>query len=308
MNAPGLTRRNPGPWWGYWFLQQADRWLPRWIFRPGLIAGTWVAVGLMAGPREQSRAFLGDVLGRPARLTEVWRHFQAFADLLVLRLRVARGGPHRCRLAPENAAAFTGLVDSSQPALFGTFHFGRSDLLGFLFQGRGRHVAMVRRQVGNSDDTRWLGRLFGRWVSFIWINDPAALSLALKEALEAGHSLALQCDRLDIGAKVETFPFLGAPRQFPFAIYHLAILFRRPVIFCVGLPDGDDGTLVVSSPVFTPDGAGRDANLERARAHFGAVLAQLETRVRQQPTLWFNFRPLPRPDGSESAQRPCAPA
>ena len=308
MNAPGPLRRNPGPWWGFWFLQQADRWLPRWLVRPGVMLGTWVAVACMTGPRRYSRRFLSGVLGRPARLTEVWRHFQAFADLLVLRLRVARGVPHRCRLAPDNAAAFDALVDSGQPALFGTFHFGRSDLLGFMFQGRGRHLAMVRHQVGNSDDTRWLGRLFGRWVSFIWVNDPAALPLVLKEALEAGHSLAMQCDRLDFGAKAETFTFLGESRRFPFAIYHLALLFRRPVIFCVGLPDTDGATLVLPSPVFRPDEAGRDANLQRARGHFAAVLAHLETMVRQHPTLWFNFRPLQPPGGPDSATRPCAPA
>jgi predicted LPLAT superfamily acyltransferase len=301
VNSPGLPRRNPGPWWGYWFLQQADRRLPRWIFRPALMLGTRVALAFMAGPRRHSRAFLSRVLGRPARLGEVARHFQAFADLLVLRLRVARGAPHRCRLAPEHAAAFDALVDSGQPALFGTFHFGRSDLLGFMFQGRGRHLAMVRHQVGNSDDTDWLGRLFGRWVSFIWVNDPGALPLVLKEALEAGHSLAMQCDRTDLAGKVEAFPFLGKTESFPFAIYHLALLFHRPVIFCVGLPDGDDATLVLPSPVFTPDAAGRAPNLERARAHFAAVLAQLETLVRQHPMLWFNFRPLQSPGGPEPA-------
>ncbi len=292
VNTPGMPRRNPGPWWGFWFLQQADRCVPRWIFRPSLMLGTWVALAFMPAPRRHSREFLGLVLGRPARLVEVWRHFQAFADFLMLRLRVARGVPHPCRLAPDNAAAFDALVDSGQPALFGTFHFGHSDLLGFLFQGRGRHLSMIRQQVGNSDDTRWLGRLFGQWVSFIWINDPASLPFALKEAVEAGGSLAMQCDRPDFSAKVEPFRFLGGLRLFPFAIYHLAILFALPVVFCVGIPAAEGATTVAASPVFQPDGAGRDANLRRARAHFQAVLAQLETLVRQHPTLWFNFLPL----------------
>lgn len=292
MSPSDSRPRNPGPSWGYWFLQQADHWLPRPLFRASLMLGTWVALAFMGGQRRHSRDYLTLVLNRPPRLLEVWRHFFAFADFLMVKLRVARGVPHHCRLDPVHGPAFDALVDSGRPALFGTFHFGHSDLLGFLLGGRGRRVAMIRQQVGNSDDTRWLGRLFGQWVSFIWVNDPAGLPFALKETVEAGGSLAMQCDRLEFSAKVAPFDFLGRMRLFPFTIYHLALLFDRPVVFCVGVPESDAATIVVASPVFTPDGAGREANLRRARVHFQAVLAQLETLVRQHPLLWFNFLPL----------------
>lgn len=286
------SARNPGPAWGYRFLQQADRLLPSWLFRPGLMAGTWVAVAFMPGPRRHSREFLSLVLGRPARLIEVWRHFQAFADSLMVKLRVARGAPHHCRLDPATAAGFEALARSDRPALFGTFHVGDSDLLGFLLSHYERSVAIVRLRVGNSDDTAWLGRLFGRHVSFVWVNDPDRLVFALKEAIDAGRSLAMQCDRIEFSARTEAFEFLGRRRRFPFTIYHLAILFDRPVVFSVGLPGARNDTLVVSSPVFMPDPADRAASLATARRHFQAVLAQVETMIRRRPTLWFNFLPL----------------
>ncbi len=292
VSTPDRRPRNPGPAWGFWFLQHADRWLPRRLFRAGLMLGTWVALAFMGAQRRHSREYLALVLDRPPRLVEVWRHFLAFADSLMVRLRVARGVPHSCRLDPAHGPAFDALVDSGRPALFGTFHFGNSDLLGFLLGGRGCRLAMIRQQVGNSDDTRWLGRLLGPWVSFIWVNDPARVPFALKEAVEAGRSLALQCDRLEFSTKVEPFRFLGGTRLFPVTIYHLALLFDRPVVFCVGVPASEAATLVVASPVFIPDGGGRDANLGRARVHFQGVLAQLETLVRQHPLLWFNFLPL----------------
>ncbi len=290
--GPPPRPRNPGPWWGYWFLQQADRWLPRWLFQPAFELGTWIALPFMAERRRNSRAFLALVRGRPPRLIEVWRHFQTFADSLMLKLRVARGVPHRCRLDPASGPDFDLLVRSPEPALFGTFHFGDSDLLGYLLTDYGRAVAIIRLRVGNSDDTDWLGRLFGRWVSFVWVNDPANLVFSLKEAIDAGRSLALQCDRLEFSARTEAFQFLGARRLFPFTIYHLAILFDRPVIFSVGIPGAAGETVVHSSPVFRPDPADRSGSLDRARRHFQAVLAELETMVRQHPTLWFNFLPL----------------
>ncbi|HWA27344.1 MAG TPA: hypothetical protein VG734_16945 [Lacunisphaera sp.] len=295
MNPPPTARRNPGPEWGYRFLLWAERWWPRWFFTPVLRAGTGIGLAFMPRQRAHSRAYLRLVLRRPPRLVEVWENFQAFADFLVVKLRTARGMPLHCTMAPENRAEFEALAGSAQPALFGTFHFGWSDLLGYLLSDWDRKVSVLRTRVGNSDDTRLLGERFaGRGVSFLWVNDPANFLFELKDALQAGESLALKCDRLDFSARTEVFEFLGARRVFPFTIYLLAVLFDRPVVFCLGLPAAEPDTMqVISSPVFTPDPAlGRKENLAAARRHFQAVLVQLEAELRRHPFLWFNFLPL----------------
>jgi predicted LPLAT superfamily acyltransferase len=290
---PAQLERNPGPSWGFQFLSGAQRIMPQWLLQPCLMLGTWVAVARMPAQRAHSREFLRVVLGRPPRRREVWRHFYAFLNLLLHRLRIAHGGEFRGSLAPENAADFEALMHSGEPALFGTFHFGHSDLLGFLLTTRGRRISMIRLKVGNSPETDRFAQQFAGAVSFIWVNEPANLLFALKNALEAGESLAMQCDRLEFTAKTEAFDFLGARRLFPFTIYHLAILFQRPVMFCFGIPDAAGGTRVMATPLFRPDAsAARAENLGRAREHFQAVLQRLETLVRQHPTLWFNFLPL----------------
>ncbi len=296
MSAPVIPLRNPGPNWGYGFLLWAEfRW-PCWFFQPLLMAGTWIAVALMRAPRAHSRAYLTVVLGRPARLLDVWRHFFAFTGALMLKLRAGRGVPLPRTLAADHAEAFEALIASGRPALFGSFHFGHSDLLGFMLSDHGRHVSILRIRLGNATDTRLLSQRYGDKVSLLWVNDPANLLFDLKNALQAGESLALKCDRVEYSARNEPFHFLGARRLFPFTIYHLALLFDRPVVFCLAVPDeSQDGMVITSSPVFTPDpAAGRQANIEAARRHFQGVLGQLETLVRQHPYLWFNFLPLNR--------------
>lgn len=286
--------RNPGPSWGYGFLLWAERWWPRWIFRPALMAGTWIGFWGMPEQRRHSRDFLRLVRGREPTMREQWRHFFAFAEFLMRKLRAARGVKVRCTLSPEHAAEFTALAHAPQPALFGTFHFGCSDLLGYLLGELGRTVAIVRLRVGNSDDTRLLGARFGERTTFLWVNDPANLLFELKAALETGVSLAMKCDRVEYSARTEAFEFLGARRLFPFTIYHLAILFERPVVFCTAEPGRNEDEIIVrASPVFQPEtGAGREANLRAARAHFQGVLTALEEQVRREPELWFNFQPL----------------
>jgi predicted LPLAT superfamily acyltransferase len=293
MSVSADKPRNAGPAWGFSAILWADRWLPRPLFNFGLWLGAWIAVVRMPAERKASQDYLEVVRGRPATWRDVAKHFLVFTQFLVLRLRAGQGAPHQCVLAPENAAEFDALIESGEPALFGTFHFGRSDLLGFLLATRGRNVAMIRMRVGNSDDTRWLGKQFGDAVSFIWVNDPSSLLFTLKDSIEAGLSLAMKCDRLEFTARTDVFQFLGARRVFPFTIYHLAILFGRPVMFCLGVPAGENETRVLASPVFRPDPAlEKTANLRAAHAHFQAVLARLETLIGQYPELWFNFLPL----------------
>ncbi len=298
MSPPAETpspARNPGPSWGYRFLCGCDAVLPEWLFRPLRWIGTAVALANMPAQRAHSRTYLAAVTGRVPSLGEVFRHFFAFEEFLMLRLRVARGRAHRGDLAPD-ADGFRALLASGEPALLGTFHVGHSDLTGFLLGPQEkRRVFMVRQRVGNSHDTEVLGARFAEWVTFIWVNEPENLLFALKEAIAAGGSVALKCDRLEFSAKTEAFEFLGARRLFPFTLYHLALIFGRPVVLSVGLPASPGHSTVHSSPLFRPDGAGKAANLARARAHFQAFLAQMEKFLRADPTLWFNFTPLNPP-------------
>jgi predicted LPLAT superfamily acyltransferase len=287
--------RNAGPSWGFAFLQGAERRVPWPIFRIFVGLGAAVALVSMPEQRRYSRDFLTVALGRPPSLLEVWRRFYTYAVFLLLKLRVARGVPHSGKLDPAHAGDFEALMKTEQPAFFGTFHFGHSDLLGYLLGDRyRRQVFMVRLRMGNAAETAQLGQLFGEWIKFIWVDKPENMLFALKDAVASGGSLAMQCDRSEFTSKTEYFEFLGARRQFPVTIYHLALLFDRPVIFCFGLPGANRDEMVLhSSTAFSADKSlSRAANLQRAREHFQGVLTHLESLVRQYPLLWLNFLPL----------------
>jgi predicted LPLAT superfamily acyltransferase len=290
-NRPPKAPRNPGPGWGYGFLQAADAVLPAPVFNFLLRLGTWVAVAVMPAERRHSRDYLTVILGRPPLLREIWRHFFAFARTLMLKLRVAEGRTHRCTAGP-GCLPFLGLMESGRPALLGTFHIGDSDMLGFLLGQFQRRVHMIRLKVENSRDTRRLSLQFSQWVTFIWVNETENLLFALKEAVQSGDSVAMECDRAGYSAKLEPFEFLGRRRLFPFSIYHLSLIFRMPVVFSVGVPGGPDESLVHGSPVFEPDRGSKAANLARARIHFQEFLARVELLLREDPFVWFNFIPL----------------
>jgi predicted LPLAT superfamily acyltransferase len=285
--------RNPGPSWGFQAVRAGARFLPRAVFSRLCAAGTGSAVLLMPRQRRHSRNYLRTVLGREPRLHDVYRHFLAVCDALVLRLRVADGLDHRCVLA-DGCAGFAEWLASDRPAFLGTFHIGNSDLTGFMLADQGRkRVHLVRLRVANSHDTDALAARFGDRLRFVWVNDPSEMLFALKEAGLGGDTIAMQCDRPDHSSRSEAFDFLGGRRRFPFTIYHLALIFNRPVILSFGAPTAPAQSTVVASPVFEPmEGEGRSAALARARAHFQAFLATVDAYLRSNPYQWLNFLPL----------------
>ncbi len=274
-------------------MRLCDRVLPEVLYLPLRKAGTWGAVLLMPVQRRHSLDYLRIALRREPKLVDVYRHFLAVCEALVLRLRVADGLYHRCELG-EGSEAFGAWLASSRPAMLGTFHIGNSDLTGFMLAGQARRrVHLVRLRVGNSDDTDSLAARFGDLLHFVWVNESSELLFALKEAGLSGDTVALQCDRPDYSSRSETFEFLGSPRRFPFTIYHLALIFERPVILSIGIPAGRAVSTVIASPAFEPlAGEDRREALARGRAHFKAFLCRVEDYLRREPYQWLNFQPL----------------
>lgn len=307
--TPDISHLETG--WSTRILRAADRALPRAVFEFLVGLGGWVALALFRDLRRNSRDYLAAVLGRAPSLREIWRHYRAFMAMHMLRLRVGAGRAHACQLAP-GGEAFTALMTSKQPALLGAFHVGNSDLLGFCLGQYRRHVFMIRFRLGDPAFLSELATHLSAWVTFIWVNERENLLFALKSSVEAGGTIAMKCDRVGYSAKLEAFNFLGARRWFPFTIYHLALIFQRPVMFCIGVPGGADKSTIHSSPLFEPDGDSRESNLLRARVHFQQVLTELEALLRANPYLWFNFVPLnpiaaPAPPVAEAPVGAAAP-
>jgi len=297
--------RNPGPSWGYGFLRLCDRALPEAIFRPLRGIGTAIAVAGMPEQRRHSRDYLKRVLQRPPTWRDVLRHFFAFEEALMVKLRVINGRPHRTVYGP-GTGDFRAWLEGGGPMLLGTFHVGVSDLQGCQIGGyHAQHIYVVRHRVGNSHDTDKLAERFGGRLHFLWVNEPEEMIFALKEAAATPAAIAMQCDRVEFAARTEEFDFLGARRRFPFTIYHLALIFGRSVLLSVGLPDGPARAVLYASPRFdTRPGEPRAEALQRARGHFQDFLRQLEQLLIRQPFVWFNFTPLnPEAAGSGPALR-----
>ena len=301
-----LAGRNPGPPGGYHFIGWSLQRMPDWFNRLGMRVGTSLCFWTLPKQRAASREYLRLVLGREPLWSELWEHFFAFTKYLLLRLTISQGAEPEVCFAPGQGGELRAWIAQGRPALYGTMHVGRSDLVGFFLGNLGERVHMIRKQVGNSEDTRRLARRYERSVTFIWINDWSRMILAMNDALRAGHSLAMQCDRPEYSSKHDEFQFLGARRVFPFTIYHLAIMHAMPVVLSYAVPDtvNPEKTVVHMPPMYYPrETLSRQENFAAARDHFQAFLSEVEALLKREPYLWFNFTPMnpPRVPSAEAA-------
>lgn len=284
-----LIQRNPGPNWGYAFMYFVNRVMPWPVMCILLRVGAFVAMCFMRDQRRYSRRFLCLALGREASWLDSWKHFTEFAKFLVRRFDVAGGTELGFEPYDGSKERIKSLTSNNQQAMHGTFHFGNSDLMGFWLSDFDVSIRMVRYQVDNSSDLKWLKERYGDTVGFLWVNKPENLLFTLKNAVQEGHSIALKCDRVEHSSKLEVFDFMGEKRWFPFTIYYLAVLFDLPVLFSFGVPSAQHRTGVYSSSVYYPKGANKREKLESARAHFRETLILLEGLVKSDPYQWFNF-------------------
>ncbi|GHB90747.1 hypothetical protein [Cerasicoccus arenae] len=287
------TPRNPGPSWGYRVIDWLDAHLLPPLRDALVFIGSSVAYLGMHKQRQASREYLQALLGSPPPLADRLRHFDAITHSLLAKLRAGQRVDTKVEWADEANKQTGAIVYSDEPILLGTFHVGASDLLGFHVRTTGRRVSMIRERVANSSDIERLLAQSGDMVEVIWVNQEADIVFALRDALEAGKTLAMQCDRVAHASKTEGFEFLGATRAFPVTIYRLAALYHRPVQFFVALPRGKarDDFAVYASPLYRPTG-NRNTDQLSSHKHFQAVLTWLENLLRAHPFQWFNFLPL----------------
>jgi predicted LPLAT superfamily acyltransferase len=304
--AARLAERNPGPEGGFALIAWSLRRMPRWFNENGMRLGAWIAMQTLPWQHAASRQYLSLILGRQPTRREVWEHFYEFTRYLILRLRIAHGLVPKVCFAPGDGDDLRARIASGGAVLYGTMHLGHSDLVGFYLGHLGERVHIIRKRVGNSEDTERLAQRYANDVSFIWINDWSRLILAMNDALREGRSLAMQCDRPEYSSKREGFHFLGERRLFPFTIYHLGIMHGLPVSMSFAVPDEIDPemTRIYMPPLFFPKPeADRRENFAAARAHFQRYLDLMEAQLRRTPFLWFNFTPInpPAPDSAMTA-------
>ena len=243
--------------------------------------------------RRASRVFLSRVHGRPASLTQVFRHLFTFSEVTLDRLFLLRDGHGRFQIhrAPRSEAVWT-FTSGTRGALVFMAHLGSFEVLRVhgpsggkwpvnLLMDRG-HAAMLTAVMERANPTMA--------AKAIDLSDGGpGMMLKVKEAIARGELVALMADRVRGSEATIEVPFLGGTAQLPLSPWRLALALRMPVLIGFGLHTGngryESHVELFAEQPDAPRGARDTAAIELARRY----AERLEHYAKLAPNNWFNF-------------------
>ena len=259
--------------------------------------------------RAASRDYLGRALGRPARWSDLVRHFDSFACAVLDRILLLSGHGPDYDIRITGLEALAERVAQGRGCILLGAHLGCFEVLRALAQSSPAPVwaVMYRRNAGAL--TRLLDRLDpGLRAQVLEIGDTASMIQA-RECVERGEIVGILGDRGPPGHRMVPAPFLGGTAQFPSGPFVLAATLAAPVFLFRCIRTGKrryDVEIEEFAEQIVLRRATREADLRLWASRYAAAL---ERACRAHPLQWFNFFPFWEPlDGESDAAPPCAAA
>ena len=244
-----------------------------------------------APERRASRAFLRRALDRPARESDVLRHFLEFARAAADRLYFMTGKTQALNVRFVGGEEVREVVDRGKPGIFLTAHFGSFEASRVIGPGLGGiDLRIVLDKGVNQRFIDLLAELnpdlAGRIIDAN--RSPSSLGVAIAASVREGDWVGIPADRHRPGDQTVPCDFLGTSAAFPVGPYLVASALKAPIIclFC----HVDAGGYEVHCEVLTE--ACHVARRDRATgipALAQRFATRLEAHVRRTPFAWFNF-------------------
>ncbi|MBM4201445.1 MAG: lipid A biosynthesis acyltransferase [Gammaproteobacteria bacterium] len=236
--------------------------------------------------RRASRAYLERVLGRPVRLTQLFRHYHTFAQTILDRLFVYAGRGSMFKLEVEGFELLERFIADRQACLLVGAHFGSVDLLRTLAKvSKGLSIRALMYPENASRIMSIFRRINPELSGGIIALGRPQTFIDVAEFLEQGGCVALLGDRSMRDEKRIACPFFGSPAWFPEAPARLARLFRVPLVMFACLHRGDAEYAVRFELLADFRTEPHPTNAEVVQRY----AQRLEELCREAPYNWFNF-------------------
>jgi predicted LPLAT superfamily acyltransferase len=242
------------------------------------------------GARPASRAYLARVLGRRPGITDVFRHYHAFASCALDRVFLFNDRIDLFDLRIQDEDMVLDILRHGSGCFLLGAHLGSFEVMGAL----GRRQPDLRISMAMyEENAQKIGSVLKA------INPNLAIDVVglgnfnsmidVQDRLDHGHAVGVLADRGLGGDKMARYPFLGAPAAFPLGPFRIIAIMKRPVVVMFGLYRGgrryDIFFEVLANPTDWPAG-GRAEEIDNMMRRY---VARLEHYCRLAPYNWFNF-------------------
>jgi predicted LPLAT superfamily acyltransferase len=245
---------------------------------------------LARGSRSASRDYLARVLGRPVRLSDLYRHIFTFAATIHDRVYLLNNRFDMFDIEVSGDAMVTGLLADGRGLFLIGAHMGSFEVMRALGrQHAGLNVAMAMYE-GNAQK---LNQMLNA-ISPLAQQDVIGLGqvdsmLKISACLDRGTAVGMLADRRFGGDVMRTMPFLGGQADLPLGPFRMAAVLRRPVVFMTGLYMGGNRYRIHFEPLADFSGLQAGGRQQAIVEAMESYVGLLEKHCRQAPYNWFNF-------------------
>lgn len=287
----GLHER--GAYWGLRFCAGAYRLLGPRLCRVVMAPIVLYFLATGAEQRRASRAFLTRALGRPARFSEVCRHFAAFAGRAVDTFGAWIGAIRRDTVTIDTPDLLARTSQDRRGALFVVAHLGNVDLSRATLDAETRARLTILVHTRHAANYNRLLREFRpeAAMNVLQVTEIGPeTAIMLKERVERGEWVVIAGDRTPVlsRGRVSHVPFFGRPAGFSNGPWILGALLGCPIylLFCLREGEHHRLSLELFAEQITLPRQGREAALA---SHAARYAQRLEHHARRDPFQWFNF-------------------
>ena len=240
--------------------------------------------------RAASRRYLATILGRRARLREVYRHYLTFSQVILDRAFFLVGRLDEFDISVHGRETIDAILEEKAGCILLGAHMGSFEALRALGTFERRIPLKILIYPDNSK--RFLAILgalnpeLAREV--IPLGRPGTM-LSAKRHVEAGGVVGLLGDRIAKGEKVVSSTFLGQTANFPAGPLVLASVLKVPVVIFSGLYLGGDRYEIRFELLADDIDLDPQARTEDLQPWIDRYARFMEGLCRRAPYNWFNF-------------------
>ncbi|HEY7239200.1 MAG TPA: acyl-CoA synthetase [Burkholderiales bacterium] len=254
--------------------------------------------------RRASREYLGRVLGRKARLRDLFRHYHSFAAVLLDRIFLLNDELARFEVRMHGVEVFEEAMAGGEGCMMLSAHLGSFEVARAFGRTKGLRIRMLMyeenaRKVGAilravnprlHDDVIPLGRLDAMLQVEAALGRGEVVGMLADRSLGAmGTMQGAMHGKMSGATRAARCEFLGQPAQFPTGPIRIGIILNRPILLLFGVYRGANCYDVYIERFAAPDearGHARDAAVDQLLRRY---VGRLEHYCRIAPYNWFNF-------------------
>ena len=240
--------------------------------------------------RAASREYLSRVLGRPARLADIARHYLTFARTLQDRVYFLAGRTGEFSIEQHGAEIVERALAKGRGCVLLGSHLGSFEVLrvvGAVERKLPVNVLLYPDNAANAEAIA--GELSPELrTRVIPLGRPETL-LRVRECLERGEIVGMLGDRSLKSDKTLRCDFLGAPASFPQGPLLLAAILKAPVVLFFGLYLGGRRYALHFERFADELDASRAEREAKLKPWIERYAKRLEHYCRLAPYNWFNF-------------------